>query len=102
METQHQLTDLFEKLGLAGLSPEQKEKYLQEWTDMVQQKVTLRVMNELSEEDQKKLEKLSGKAFEEFLQKNIPNFNAIMVEETVRFREDLIADANYLRGKFNA
>ena len=97
-----QFGDLFEKLGLKEVTEEQKQKLLGEWTEMVQDRITLRMLSILSEEDKKQLDTLEGDAFDQFIQEKVPNFDALVAEETIRFRENLIADTSYLKGRMHA
>ncbi len=97
-----QFGDLFEKLGLQDLNEDEKQKYLQEWTGIVQEIIFNRLDSELTEEDRKKLESLDGNEFEKFLREKIPNFDAIALEETLRFREQLLVDSQYIRGRLGS
>ncbi len=95
------LTDLFESLGLSGLSDEEKQKYMADWSGMVQDRISMRIADGLSEEDAATLETLEGDAFDAFVAERVPNFDDIVVEETMSFREGLLSDANFIRGKLS-
>jgi len=97
-----QFGDLFQLLGLEGLSQEEKEKYLQQWNGLVQDRITLRIMSTLSEDDQKKLDELPEGNLDAFLREKIPQLDNLVLEESLKFREGLIADANFLKGAISA
>ena len=101
--TQHtQFDDLFVQLGLENISRDEKLKHLEEWNGMVRDRVMLRITDALSEADKQSLEQLEGDAFNSFVQEKAPQFDDLVVQESLKFREEMIADFNYMRGKFAA
>ena len=56
---------LFNELGLENIDTEEKEKILEQTADIVLERVLLRLMNELEEEDAKDLNELLEKGKDE-------------------------------------
>lgn len=95
------LSDLFERMGLSGLAAGEKQKYIEEWSSMIQDAVMLRIWDGLPEEDRKQLDALNGDEFDAFLAEKVPGLDAIVAEETIKFREGLIADSSYIQGRLS-
>jgi len=96
---------LFEKniislLGLEELPDSEKERLLNRISNIVQKKVFLRVMDELSEEQQDEfLQALDAQdqvTVERILKDNVENLEEIIKEEVVNIKEDLKDTVNSL------
>ncbi len=87
--------DLFKELDLESLPPEIKMKLL-EAGQVLTGSIWLRILGCLTEEKQEELDKLMEKAkipeeIEEFLKKEVPNFEEIIKEEIARYKELVLA-----------
>jgi hypothetical protein len=79
-------------LGIDGLKEEEQQEVLQRIGSIIYQAVFERILGELSEEDQDKLDRMLGKdpAANEvltFLRERVDNVDEIIAEEVQRFRE---------------
>lgn len=87
--------NIFEELGLDNLSEEEKVNLLQNFQETVMQAVLLRIAVKLPKEKIDQLNKLVEKENEEgigaFLQNNSDNLDALVDEESLRFKQALIA-----------
>jgi len=88
--------DLFKELDLESLPPEIKMKLLEEAGQVLTGSIWLRILGCLTEEKQEELDKLMEKAkipeeIEEFLKKEVPNFEEIIKEEIARYKELVLA-----------
>ncbi|MFA7142019.1 MAG: DUF5663 domain-containing protein [Candidatus Paceibacterota bacterium] len=84
---------LFNELGLENIDTEEKEKILEQTADIVLERVLLRLMNELEEEDAKDLNELLEKGKDEevatILYEKFPNIDEIFNEEINKFKQEL-------------
>jgi hypothetical protein len=87
-------TNLLAELGLSSLPPEQKAKVTEDLAEALQNRISLRVSEILSEKDQNHLTELidAGKKDEasEFVLKAVPVFNAIALDEYQKLRTELL------------
>lgn len=88
--------DLFDELGLKTLSPEERVSFLESFGNVLQQRLTFRVMEELSDEQKDKLDTLlssqpdNDAALGQFLATEIPNFQSIASEEAAHYKKELV------------
>lgn len=87
-------TTILDELGLGDLPQEQKDQLLNQMIDSLNTRILNRVSNVLTDEDVDNLEKLSeqdptGDLANQFLAAKVPNFNAIALEETDRFKREM-------------
>lgn len=87
--------NIIEMLGLESLPDERKIQTVEMMTNLVQKRLMLRILNQLSEEEKDEFEKvLGGKdvdlAAVEFIKTKIPNFDAIIKEEIIKVKQELI------------
>lgn len=78
-------------LGLEALSPEEKTEMINTMSELVQKRVTLRLMDILSNEDQGKMSELENgdpAALLAFITEKVPNLDEIVKEEVVRLKEE--------------
>jgi len=84
---------LIKKLGLENLSEEEKLKVLEETSDIVFDRVLIRLMNELSEEEANEFNNLLENEKEDEVAKvlyaKFPNINDIFDEEIEKVKEEL-------------
>lgn len=88
--------DLFEELGIKTLLPEERVSFLESFGNVLQQRLTFRVMQELSDPQKDKLETLlsvqpdNDVALGQFLATEIPNFQSIAAEEVANYKKELV------------
>lgn len=88
--------DLFEELGMARLAPERRIEFLEAFGGVIQQKLTIRLMKELSEEQKERFDRLldthkdDGEALNGFLQKELPRFGDLVKEEVAGYKQELV------------
>jgi hypothetical protein len=85
--------DLIKDLGIDKLPKEEREKILSQIGEVIQQKVTLRIVEELPEEKQEDFAKILEEAgnnpekLDNFLEENIPNVQDIVLEEIGEYKK---------------
>ncbi len=86
--------DLIKELGLEDLPLEKQEKLIKEMSNMVYDKVLLRVMENLSGQEAKEInDYLDNKEYEKadkYIADKVPNFAAILKQEIEKFGEEMI------------
>ncbi len=84
-------------LGLEALSQEKKIQLLEKITDLVFKRTMVKVMGELSEEDQAELEKLidtgDSDKTNNFVAEKVPNFEELMNKEILAVKEEMMTEA---------
>ncbi len=79
-------------LRLEALDDDKKIALLDKMTEVVQKRLTLKVIEQMTEEDKKEFEKLlavSPDKVSDFLQKVFPNFIEIIQEEIIKLKQEL-------------
>lgn len=95
--------DIFVKLGLENLKPEEKERMRSDMQEIIENRVTLRILDIVPEPERETFSKLeSGEDFTAFFEKHGINPVQISTEEAMKFREELIQDASYIQGAVEA
>jgi hypothetical protein len=95
-------SDLFEEVGLGHLSDEAKNQVMEKLLGSIQNRVLIRVIDDLPEADQAELEKLletdpTPEQISTFLaQKNI-DMNSLIVQESFTLKADLMAMAEQIK-----
>jgi len=85
-------------LGLGGLSKEKQYEIIEEMSEIISDRVLLKVMDKISKDDAIKVNKmiesndLSG--VDEFLDSKVPDFSNILQEELNIFKEEMIKVVN--------
>ncbi len=87
--------NIIEALGLESLPDEQKIKMVEMMSTVVQKRLMLRIMDQLSETDKNEFEKiLGGKdadlAAAEFIKNKVPNFDEMVQEEIIKIKQEMI------------
>ncbi|HNP79223.1 MAG TPA: DUF5663 domain-containing protein [Candidatus Pacearchaeota archaeon] len=89
-----QCKDLIEELNLDYLSEEKQEELIDEMSEVVYDRIILRILAMMTEEDVIKITKLieSGAEFEagEILTHKIPNFENVLKREFLDFQHEII------------
>jgi|SRR3989344_6982146 len=89
--------DLFEELGMKTLAPEDRVAFLESFTSVMQQRITFRLMQELSDAKKDRLEAIlaneqnSDAALGQFLTLEVPNFQNMAEEEIAGYKKELLA-----------
>lgn len=87
--------NIIEMLGLESLSEERKIQMVEMMTNLVQKRLMIRILEQLSEEEKDEFEKILGDKdvdlkTVEFIKKRIPNFDEIIKEEIIKVKKELI------------
>lgn len=93
--------NIIQELGLQGLPEETQIKLLTQMTESVLKRITVRVLEQLSEQDQEELDKLqaSGDAekVDQFLKAKIPNYEQMVQEVIAEFKEEMKGNIETLK-----
>lgn len=88
--------NLLSELGIEDLPLEQKEKILLDVTTIINQNISLRLLEELPEEKAKELETLMTDYADDpdrlqiFFRQEVPNFDELVQEEIAKYKEQLL------------
>ncbi len=88
--------NLFDELGLTTLAADERASFLEGFGNVLQYRLTFRLMDELSEEQKEKLDGVlgqdpqNGTAVTEFLNTELPKFENIVEEEIAKYKKELI------------
>lgn len=80
-------------LNLQALDDDKKIALIDKMSEVVQKRLTLRLIDEMNENDKTEFEKIldsSPEKVSEFLQKIFPNFLDIMQEEIIKLKKELL------------
>lgn len=88
--------NLLKELGIEDLPLEQKEKILLDVTTIINQNISLRLLEELPEEKAKELETLLTDYADDpdrlqiFFRQEVPNFDELVQEEIAKYKQQLL------------
>ncbi|MDI6591834.1 MAG: DUF5663 domain-containing protein [Patescibacteria group bacterium] len=86
--------DMIKELGLENLLLEGQVELIKKMSEVLYERIFLRLVNELSDEEAEEvsryLEKKDYKKMDRYLIEKIPNFSAIWKEEIEKFQEEMI------------
>lgn len=86
--------DIFEAIGLANLSEEEKNPLLQSFSETIFQAIMMRAAIKLMGPDREEFERLISEGNEEkiglFLSEKVSDIESIATQETLRFKQTLI------------
>ena len=90
-----ELKNLIQELGLDTLSEKNKQDLVVSLAESLQMRISTRILVMLTEEEKDEFDKLTEnhsdeKAVTEFLVKKIPNYDNILVDEYLKFREEIL------------
>lgn len=88
--------NIISELGLDDLSEEKKTGLINKISELVEKRITLRLMREIGKEkvnDFSKLEKQDDDAKMKFLQDNVPNLESVIQEEVVKVKKEIIEES---------
>jgi hypothetical protein len=86
--------DMIEALGLNSLSSEEKDNLVSQMSEIISNKIILKVMEKISENDASELsgylESGNMEKVNNFLNEKVPNFSDIMQTELNIFQEEML------------
>ena len=89
--------NIIESLGLSSLPEERQAALIEKLSELVEKRVTLRIIEGISEEDARYFaENVADKGDEEkgkFLMEKFPNFLEMVQEEIEKVKSEVLADA---------
>lgn len=99
--------DIIDLLGLKKLPAEQQTKLTARMAEVILDRITLRILDELSEEDKAGLDLLLQKKakpqeIDAFLAKKVKNLDEIRTAEILRFKQDIVQDTEHLTQNLTA
>jgi hypothetical protein len=83
--------NIIELLGLQALPYEKKTRLLEQMSNLIQQRIMLRIMDQLKDEDKDKMAEIE-KDFEKianFLAEKVPNLEDIIKDEVLKVKKEL-------------
>lgn len=94
--------NILEALGLQNLSEDEQARLVSRMMAVVQGRINDRVVGGLNETQRSEFENLvaanpSEEKLEEWLKTNVPTFDQIAIEETGKFKQEMIENAQALR-----
>jgi uncharacterized protein (DUF849 family) len=99
MDTKQLLqTNVIDEMGLQNLPPDQKQALLDKMAQTVQGRVLDRVLDTLSADQRQQFESLLATdadpaKLDEFLKQNIPDYDKLVLEILMQFKQEMITDA---------
>lgn len=96
--------DIIELLGLQNLPEKEKTVLIAKMAETVLDRISLRILDELEEEDKKKFDELlkvkaSPEKVDKFLASKIKNLDEIKMAEILRFKQEMVEDAKHIRDR---
>jgi len=92
MPTQLQ-QNIFQELGIDQLPPERQEEILTAMTEVLLKRLTLRVLEKLTEAQRQEFEALCAEKNEEkimkFFSDNVPGYEQLIQDEITAFKKDI-------------
>jgi hypothetical protein len=96
------IDNLLEELGLTELSEEKKFEKAQQIFAVLKDRLALRYLESLPANELAEVQSYEPEKFLEFLNSKGIDTNQIAIEEGVKLREELIANANFAAGYIQA
>jgi hypothetical protein len=86
--------DILEEMGVDTLSEDKKIILIEKMSDIVQKRLTIRLVEEMGEEQKDDFEKIadSPDKVADFLQESFPNFMGILQEEVAKVKKEMIEE----------
>ncbi len=92
--------NILEELGLENLPEDKKEELLSVMTESVLKRITISVLEQLSDEDKKEFDKLRDQAdaekINQFLREKIENYDAMIEKIIKEFKQEMQATMSEL------
>lgn len=92
--------DLVKELGINELPKEQREEMLAQMSEVLQQRVVLRIVAELPEDKKEAFASVVNEgvekpeAIDQFLQENLPNVEELVLDEIGKYKEEVMQFLN--------
>jgi len=94
MDTTTQTKGLIDELGMQDLPDELKEKLVATWAEVLQNRITLEIMDSMSAEEREQFNSMAENASDEevnnFLADHVPELDIIIQDEYERYKDELI------------
>ncbi|MBU0707940.1 hypothetical protein KKG41_06230 [Patescibacteria group bacterium] len=95
-------SNIIDLLGIKNIPEDRQKKLLDRMSEVVQHRISDRVLEKLSETDKKAFDELLAtdpkeEAVNTWLQNKVPEFQTIAAEEVLRFKKQMVEDANTVR-----
>lgn len=85
--------DIIKELGIDQLPPEKQEEILTAMTEVILKRITLRVLENFSEEQKDEFDKICAQGDQakvsQYLEANVADYESIIKEETAKFRNEM-------------
>jgi len=91
--------NILEELGLNYLPEEERNRLLNKMVEVVNKRITLRVIDELSDENYEIFSKLIERNPQEaidFLVNKVDNFQDLIMDEIAKFKDEILTKFSYL------
>lgn len=98
MDNTINLEQLFIDLGLEGLSAEEKQAYTQQILQLLEDRISTRMAELLTDEDLNQMEAMSEADIAEYLDSKGVNIAEISTAEGLALRESLLQDMAFAKG----
>lgn len=99
----NQTSNLITDLGLDGLPEDEKNEMIVKLSTSLQNRITLRLTDALSDEQKKEMDKLIAQGDDdkvgEYLVKSVPGIDFIMKDEYEKFRDEILSENQEIKGK---
>jgi len=93
--------NIIDLLELKNLPEEKKSALLEKMVEIIQNRITLRILDALSEKEKEELDKLMDAKKEEkidqFLREKVPNFDALTIAEILKFKEEMVDNLKVIK-----
>jgi len=93
MPTQNLQQDIIKELGIDQLPSEKQEEVLTAMTELILKRITLRILENLSEDQQKEFDKVVSEGDPEkatqFLSQNVSGYEQVVQEEIAKFKTEM-------------
>ncbi len=96
--------DIIKLLGLENLPEKDKTALISKMAETVLDRINLQILDALTEADKKKFDQLlkknpSPQEVDKFLTAKVKNLEEIRMAEILRFKQDIVQDAEQIRNK---
>ncbi|MDO8507207.1 MAG: DUF5663 domain-containing protein [bacterium] len=99
----NQTSNLITDLGLDGLPEDEKNEMIVKLSESLQNRITLRLTDTLSDEQKKEMDKLITQGDDdkvgEYLVKSVPGIDFIMKDEYEKFRDEILSENQEIKGR---
>lgn len=93
MPNQNLAQDILTELGINALPPERQEEVLTAMTELLLKRLTVRLLENLNEEQRKEFDVVSSSGdtekVAEFFSRNVPGYGQIVQDEIAKFKTEM-------------